>query len=83
MDSYITDMVFFCVKQKTTYEFLSGLVGSEMCLRDRSILAWPRPTVPRVMIYRQGLLLNVGCYTAAERPNAMPCAVIPVEGACF
>ena len=28
------DFVFF-FKQKTAYEILSGLVGSEMCIRDR------------------------------------------------
>nr|CUV26796.1 protein of unknown function [Ralstonia solanacearum] len=27
---------FFFFKQKTAYEILSGLVGSEMCIRDRS-----------------------------------------------
>ena len=27
-------MVFFC-KQKTAYEMLRSLVGSEMCIRDR------------------------------------------------
>ena len=26
---------FFFFKQKTAYEILSGLVGSEMCIRDR------------------------------------------------
>ena len=26
----------FFFKQKTAYEILSGLVGSEMCIRDRS-----------------------------------------------
>ena len=28
-------IVFFC-KQKTAYEMLRGLVGSEMCIRDRA-----------------------------------------------
>ncbi len=27
--------VFFFFKQKTAYEILSGLVGSEMCIRDK------------------------------------------------
>ena len=27
---------FFFVKQKTAYEMLRSLVGSEMCIRDRS-----------------------------------------------
>ena len=32
----ISDMVFF-FKQKTAYEMLRSLVGSEMCIRDRRI----------------------------------------------
>ena len=28
--------MFFFFKQKTAYEILSGLVGSEMCIRDRT-----------------------------------------------
>ena len=28
--------VFFFFKQKTAYEMLRSLVGSEMCIRDRS-----------------------------------------------
>ena len=31
--SLFLNMMFF--KQKTAYEILSGLVGSEMCIRDR------------------------------------------------
>ncbi len=30
--------MFFFYKQKTAYEFLSGLVGTEMCIRDRCVL---------------------------------------------
>ena len=29
-------LVFFFFKQKTAYEMLRSLVGSEMCIRDRS-----------------------------------------------
>ncbi len=29
-------MIFFFLKQKTAYEILIGLVGSEMCIRDRT-----------------------------------------------
>ncbi len=31
-------IVFFFFKQKTGYEILSGLVGSEMCIRNRGLL---------------------------------------------
>ena len=34
-------VVFFFVKQKTAYELLRCLVGSEMCIRDRSS-SWPQ-----------------------------------------
>ncbi len=39
-------LVFFFFKQKTAYEFLSGLVGSEMCIRygfkfNIMFAAWP------------------------------------------
>src|SRR5450756_2196862 len=30
--------VFFFFKQKTAYEIMPSLVGSEMCIRDRSIV---------------------------------------------
>ncbi len=40
MNSIDVDMVrvifFFFFKQKTAYEILIGLVGSEMCIRDRT-----------------------------------------------
>ena len=31
-------VVFFFFKQKTAYEMLRSLVGSEMCIRDRLVL---------------------------------------------
>ncbi len=39
------DVVFFFFKQKTAYEMLRSLVGSEMCIRDRTtrvsnLVAW-------------------------------------------
>ncbi len=36
-------MSFFFFKQKTAYEILYGLVGSEMCIRDS-----PRPAAPNL-----------------------------------
>eukprot|EP00658_Telonema_sp_P-2_P006266 TRINITY_DN12398_c0_g1_i6.p1 TRINITY_DN12398_c0_g1~~TRINITY_DN12398_c0_g1_i6.p1 ORF type:complete len:145 (-),score=38.46 TRINITY_DN12398_c0_g1_i6:74-508(-) len=38
-------MFFFFFKQKTAYEMLRSLVGSEMCIRDRH---WSDPIVPRL-----------------------------------
>ena len=34
-------MVFFFCKQKTAYEMLRSLVGSEMCIRDRNPVGAP------------------------------------------
>ena len=31
------DIIFFFFKQKTAYEMLRSLVGSEMCIRDRNV----------------------------------------------
>ena len=34
-------MVFFFFRQKTAYEVEYGLVGSEMCIRDRDVFGRP------------------------------------------
>ncbi len=34
-------LLFFFFKQKTAYEILIGLVGSEMCIRDRTTRVSP------------------------------------------
>ena len=36
---YVMIFRFFFFKQKTAYEMLRSLVGSEMCIRDRSATA--------------------------------------------
>ena len=37
-----SEISFFFFKQKTAYEMLRSLVGSDMCIRDRSgIGVWP------------------------------------------
>ena len=36
---YYARVFFF--KQKTAYEVLRSLVGSEMCIRDRPVTPWP------------------------------------------
>eukprot|EP00658_Telonema_sp_P-2_P045460 TRINITY_DN33421_c0_g1_i1.p3 TRINITY_DN33421_c0_g1~~TRINITY_DN33421_c0_g1_i1.p3 ORF type:complete len:110 (+),score=39.53 TRINITY_DN33421_c0_g1_i1:62-391(+) len=33
---FMIDSIFFFFKQKTAYEMLRSLVGSEMCIRDRA-----------------------------------------------
>eukprot|EP00658_Telonema_sp_P-2_P033218 TRINITY_DN24427_c0_g1_i1.p1 TRINITY_DN24427_c0_g1~~TRINITY_DN24427_c0_g1_i1.p1 ORF type:complete len:117 (-),score=28.02 TRINITY_DN24427_c0_g1_i1:260-610(-) len=38
MYRYISIFFFFFFKQKTAYEMLRSLVGSEMCIRDRTNL---------------------------------------------
>ena len=42
--------LFFFFKQKTAYEISLGLVGSEMCIRDRTQSAAPAPT-PRWQVW--------------------------------
>ena len=37
------EVVFFFFKQKTAYELLRSLVGSEMCIRDRIALSKGHP----------------------------------------
>src|SRR5450756_3092506 len=41
-------MYFFCFffKQKTAYEIMPSLVGSEMCIRDSSGTIWSAPPIP-------------------------------------
>eukprot|EP00658_Telonema_sp_P-2_P072392 TRINITY_DN61531_c0_g1_i1.p2 TRINITY_DN61531_c0_g1~~TRINITY_DN61531_c0_g1_i1.p2 ORF type:complete len:154 (+),score=46.78 TRINITY_DN61531_c0_g1_i1:87-548(+) len=55
-------MSFFFFKQKTAYEMLRSLVGSEMCIRDRSNFISPFGfTVARAELCRQE-------YAHAEHP---------------
>eukprot|EP00658_Telonema_sp_P-2_P067219 TRINITY_DN56157_c0_g1_i1.p1 TRINITY_DN56157_c0_g1~~TRINITY_DN56157_c0_g1_i1.p1 ORF type:complete len:183 (+),score=71.08 TRINITY_DN56157_c0_g1_i1:62-610(+) len=42
--------VFFFFKQKTAYEMLRSLVGSEMCIRDRHVMDASELTVERAML---------------------------------
>src|SRR5450756_2462813 len=46
-----SSFVFFFFKQKTAYEIMPSLVGSEMCIRDRSETVWRQADkyrVPRI-----------------------------------
>src|SRR5660398_277405 len=38
-DVFVLDLYFFFFKQKTAYEIRLSLVGSEMCIRDRSLVS--------------------------------------------
>eukprot|EP00658_Telonema_sp_P-2_P042189 TRINITY_DN30258_c0_g1_i3.p1 TRINITY_DN30258_c0_g1~~TRINITY_DN30258_c0_g1_i3.p1 ORF type:complete len:208 (+),score=62.18 TRINITY_DN30258_c0_g1_i3:27-650(+) len=42
VSSLISPVFFFFFKQKTAYEMLRSLVGSEMCIRDRGTPVWIR-----------------------------------------
>ena len=42
-------MIFFFFKQKTAYEMLRSLVGSEMCIRDSANIA--RRGIREVLFY--------------------------------
>ena len=41
---------FFFFKQKTAYEMLRSLVGSEMCIRDRDDVACLKDAVPKLLL---------------------------------
>ncbi len=45
----VTFFIFF-FKQKTAYEILFGLVGSEMCIRDRTTGVSGKTVIPVVVI---------------------------------
>src|SRR5674536_31534 len=66
---------FFFFKQKTAYEMLRSLVGSEMCIRDRSCGSlWQGITTPSVW---WGKACLASAATTAEsmppdRPNTAP-----------
>ncbi len=49
----------FFVKQKTAYEILSGLVGSEMCIRDIDITVKLIDVYPESDDYADGYHLNL------------------------
>ena len=58
-------LFFFFFKQKTAYEMLRSLVGSEMCIRDSSI-GVPLPLTASVMeimhsLYADGLAEEDHC----------------------
>eukprot|EP00658_Telonema_sp_P-2_P009613 TRINITY_DN13585_c0_g1_i12.p1 TRINITY_DN13585_c0_g1~~TRINITY_DN13585_c0_g1_i12.p1 ORF type:complete len:138 (+),score=8.79 TRINITY_DN13585_c0_g1_i12:79-492(+) len=48
---------FFFFKQKTAYEMLRSLVGSEMCIRDRVSVVNSKMPLTRVMWLKCALLL--------------------------
>src|SRR5665648_1252322 len=49
-------MFFFFFKQKTAYEIMPSLVGSEMCIRDRFSAARPLCGCVLLTSYRQTVL---------------------------
>ena len=59
-------MFFFFFKQKTAYEMLRSLVGSEMCIRDRRRILHFLPTVIAHQLI-VALLLNVRYHGIAFR----------------
>ena len=64
--------MFFFFKQKTAYDMLRGLVGSEMCIRDRLVVGLLSiPSKIEIMPYMWGIaLILAGIYLAwnALRP---------------
>eukprot|EP00658_Telonema_sp_P-2_P039802 TRINITY_DN2843_c0_g1_i2.p1 TRINITY_DN2843_c0_g1~~TRINITY_DN2843_c0_g1_i2.p1 ORF type:complete len:154 (+),score=43.31 TRINITY_DN2843_c0_g1_i2:49-510(+) len=73
---------FFFFKQKTAYEMLRSLVGSEMCIRDSSMLVSgdkclscpPGASCPSV-----GMPSTVPCSPGTYQPNAGSTTCLPCE----
>src|SRR5674536_165736 len=73
MMNNLCNLFFFFFKQKTAYEMLRSLVGSEMCIRDRP---GPAPRLVQVRAAaadRLGEVLRQGNPTGAshKRPKAV------------
>ena len=62
--SGFTIFYFFFFKQKTAYEMLRSLVGSEMCIRDRFQDAFDVGLVVKVVVEGAG---GVGCLALAAQ----------------
>eukprot|EP00831_Metopus_contortus_P012624 TRINITY_DN15085_c0_g1_i1.p2 TRINITY_DN15085_c0_g1~~TRINITY_DN15085_c0_g1_i1.p2 ORF type:complete len:109 (+),score=32.00 TRINITY_DN15085_c0_g1_i1:66-392(+) len=62
-------MVFFFFKQKTAYEMQRGLVGSEMCIRDRYII---KIFFGKCRIHRYTYLSFVKCFRFRKIPFIIP-----------
>eukprot|EP00658_Telonema_sp_P-2_P038997 TRINITY_DN27892_c0_g1_i1.p1 TRINITY_DN27892_c0_g1~~TRINITY_DN27892_c0_g1_i1.p1 ORF type:complete len:101 (-),score=25.63 TRINITY_DN27892_c0_g1_i1:77-379(-) len=60
-------LVFFFFKQKTAYEMLRSLVGSEMCIRDSCPMGLPQP---KLMLRRKS---RRRCHWTCRRRNRVCC----------
>src|SRR5678815_1341128 len=70
------NIIFFFFKQKTAYEMLRSLVGSEMCIRDR-VRAYVRAGARHVVVARAACELRpwyVGGRGSRAAMCAPPCA---------
>eukprot|EP00658_Telonema_sp_P-2_P035884 TRINITY_DN26034_c0_g1_i3.p2 TRINITY_DN26034_c0_g1~~TRINITY_DN26034_c0_g1_i3.p2 ORF type:complete len:221 (-),score=64.86 TRINITY_DN26034_c0_g1_i3:146-808(-) len=55
---------FFFFKQKTAYEMLRSLVGSEMCIRDRrGVMRWRAMTTPPLLLFLGTITVATGAQT--------------------
>ena len=52
-------MFVFCFKQKTAYEMLRSLVGSEMCIRDRDYTSGHETVLLLVYLVQITIVLGV------------------------
>ena len=55
-------IVFFFFKQKTAYEMLRSLVGSEMCIRDRN-----KAVATRLRLIARATAVTRSVYAASGR----------------
>src|SRR5665648_1224846 len=60
---------FFFFKQKTAYEIMPSLVGSEMCIRDRRNVTFADDHLPRIGHHLVWIVVEVARYTV--HPNSL------------
>src|SRR5428012_7363 len=72
-------LVFFFFKQKTAYEIMPSLVGSEMCIRDRILIKIPPATGPSGNHPQTKVMRNTSCWDGRIRPSSVGEAKHPLH----
>ena len=71
-------LFFFFFKQKTAYEMLRSLVGSEMCIRDS---AWTAASASRILEKPSGKCPASICQTECASDQPMSCLLYTSDAA--
>ena len=68
--------LFFFFKQKTAYEMLRSLVGSEMCIRDRfDVVIYKSIRFAEASVANQAIVEYAGRHKGAEAYNKLARAI--------